>query len=139
MTEVWIHDYHLMLLPKMLRDRFPEISIGYFQHIPFPSFEVFRLLPWRIEILEGLLGADLIGFHTYDYERHFISSLRRLMGLDTYFNQVRYKKRVLKVDNFPMGIDYEKFSSRALEITGEDARKIKKIPSRDREAYPGQT
>ncbi|HYW97308.1 MAG TPA: bifunctional alpha,alpha-trehalose-phosphate synthase (UDP-forming)/trehalose-phosphatase [Bacteroidales bacterium] len=113
---VWIHDYHLMLLPKMLRERFPDLTIGYFQHIPFPSYEVFRLLPWRIEVLEGLLGADLIGFHTYDYERHFISSLRRLLGLDTYFNQITYQKRKLKVDNFPMGIDYEKFHNRSSEI-----------------------
>ncbi len=124
---VWIHDYHLMLLPKLLRNSFPELSIGYFQHIPFPSYEVFRLLPWRKEILEGLLGADLIGFHTYDYERHFISSLRRLMGLDTYFNQVRYEKRVLKVDNFPMGIDYEKFHSRACEIKDQIPEKLKKF------------
>jgi len=117
--KIWIHDYHLMLLPKMLRERFPDISIGFFQHIPFPSFEIFRLLPWRTEILEGLLGADLIGFHTYDYERHFMSSVRRLLGLDTYFNQIRYHKRVLKVDNFPMGIDYEKFNKKANEFLNE--------------------
>lgn len=113
---VWIHDYHLMLLPQMLRERFPTLSIGYFQHIPFPSFEVFRLLPQRIEILEGLLGADLIGFHTYDYERHFMSSVRRLIGLDTYLNQIRYDKRVLKVENFPMGIDFDKFHNLAKEL-----------------------
>ncbi len=113
---VWIHDYHLMLLPRMLRERFPTLSIGYFQHIPFPSFEVFRLLPQRIEILEGLLGADLIGFHTYDYERHFMSSVRRLIGLDTYLNQIRYDKRVLKVENFPMGIDFDKFHNTAREL-----------------------
>ncbi len=125
--KVWIHDYHLSLLPRMLREQFPDLSIGYFQHIPFPSYEVFRLLPRRNEILEGLLGADLIGFHTYDYERHFISSLRRLMGLETYFNQVRYKNRVLKVDNFPMGIDYEKFHSRAVELKDKIPEKLKKF------------
>ncbi len=114
--QIWIHDYHLMLLPSLLRERFPDLSIGYFQHIPFPSFEIFRLLPWRKQILEGLLGADLIGFHTYDYERHFISSIRRIMGLETYFNQIRYGKRVLKVENFPMGIDYEKFHGKAVEL-----------------------
>jgi trehalose 6-phosphate synthase/phosphatase len=112
---IWIHDFHLMLLPKMIREKFPDISIGFFLHIPFPSFDVFRLLPHRIEVLEGLLGADLIGFHTYDYERHFLSSIRRLMGLDTYFNQIRYEKRVLKVENFPMGIDFDKYNLRALE------------------------
>src|SRR5947208_15888376 len=63
---VWIHDYHLMLLPSLLKAHRPQLSIGFFLHIPFPSFEIFRLLPneWRREILEGLLGADLIGFHT---------------------------------------------------------------------------
>ncbi len=117
--KVWIHDYHLMLLPKMLRGKFPDLSIGYFQHIPFPSYEIFRLLPNRIELLEGLLGADLIGFHTYDYERHFLSSVRRLLGLETYFNQIRYDKRVLKVENFPMGIDYEKYNKKAIELQKE--------------------
>jgi len=58
---LWIHDYHLMLLPQLIREKLPNISIGYFQHIPFPSFEVFRLLPWRMELLEGILSADLIG------------------------------------------------------------------------------
>jgi len=122
---IWIHDFHLMLLPKMLRERFPEISIGFFFHIPFPSFEVFRLLPHRIEILEGLLGSDLIGFHTYDYERHFLSSVRRLLGLDTYFNQIRYDKRVLKVDNFPMGIDFDKYNNRATELLKETPEDLK--------------
>ena len=65
---LWIHDYHLMLLPKLVREKFPEIPIGFFLHIPFPSFEIFRMLPraWREGIIEGLLGASLIGFHTHD-------------------------------------------------------------------------
>jgi trehalose 6-phosphate synthase/phosphatase len=71
---VWIHDYQLLLVPELLRKKIPGISIGYFQHIPFPSYEVFRLLPWRKEILSGMLGADVIGFHTYDDVRHFISA-----------------------------------------------------------------
>ena len=124
---IWIHDYHLMLLPKMLREKFPDLSIGYFQHIPFPSFEIFRLLPYRMEILEGLLGADLIGFHTYDYERHFLSSVRRLTGLDTYLNQIRYEKRVLKVENFPMGIDYEKYHNRAMDLINNTPEKLKDL------------
>ncbi len=125
--KIWIHDFHLMLLPKMLREKHPELSIGYFQHIPFPSFEIFRLLPYRIEILEGLLGADLIGFHTYDSERHFLSSVRRFMGLDTYFNQIRYEKRVLKVENFPMGINYEKYHNRAMELLKETPDHLKEF------------
>ena len=71
-----------MLLPKMLRERLPGANIGFFLHIPFPSSEVFSILPWREEILEGLMGADLIGFHTPPYLRHFATSLRRVLGVD---------------------------------------------------------
>ncbi len=79
---VWIHDYQLMLLPFLIREGVPEASIGYFHHIPFPSFELFRLMPWRKELLTGLLGADLIGFHTYDYVKHFLTSVRRQYGFE---------------------------------------------------------
>ncbi|MBN1897785.1 MAG: bifunctional alpha,alpha-trehalose-phosphate synthase (UDP-forming)/trehalose-phosphatase [Spirochaetes bacterium] len=107
---IWIHDYHLMLLPHMLREKLPESQIGFYLHIPFPSFEIFRLLPWRKEILEGLLGSDLIGFHTYDYVRHFLSSVRRLLGCEHTLGQVSVENRLVKVDAFPMGIDYDRFS-----------------------------
>ncbi|MFP4060483.1 MAG: bifunctional alpha,alpha-trehalose-phosphate synthase (UDP-forming)/trehalose-phosphatase [Bacteroidales bacterium] len=112
---IWIHDYHLMLVPDMLRQLLPEASIGFFLHIPFPSFELFRILPWRLEILNGLLGADLIGFHTFDYERHFMSCLRRLMGLETNLNKVRIGEKTIKVDSFPLGIDYDRFHAAALK------------------------
>jgi trehalose 6-phosphate synthase/phosphatase len=108
--DIWIHDYQLMLLPRLIKDRFPNNRLGFFLHIPFPSFEVFRLLPWREEILEGLIGADLIGFHTYDYVRHFLSSVRRLLGLEHNLGSIRLKDRVIKTDVFPMGIDYEKYA-----------------------------
>ncbi len=110
---IWIHDYQLMLVPKMVRERRPNLSIGFFLHIPFPSYEIFRTLPWREEVLEGLLGSDLIGFHTYDYERHFLSSVRRLLGAEVSFNDIYVDNRIVKVDSFPMGIDYEKFSEAA--------------------------
>ena len=113
---LWIHDYHLMLLPSLIREKLPNISIGYFQHIPFPSFEVFRLLPWRMELLEGILGADLIGFHTYDYQRHFMSCVRRLLGNETFFNRIRLDERIVKTDAFPKGIDFEYFNSTAKEL-----------------------
>ena len=80
---IWIHDYHLMLLPKLIRDRMPDVQIGFFLHIPFPSSEIFRLIPWCKEIIEGLLGSDLIGFHTFDYVRHFSESVRRITGCRT--------------------------------------------------------
>lgn len=108
---IWIHDYQLMLLPAMIREKFPDTSIGFFLHIPFPSYELFRLLPWRDEILNGLLGADLIGFHTYDYVRHFLSSVRRLLGYEHHLGYLQIGGRQLKTDVFPMGIDYEHFHS----------------------------
>lgn len=110
---IWIHDYHLMLLPRLLRKSLPKATIGFFLHIPFPSLEVFRLLPWRKEILEGLLGADLIGFHTFDYARHFLSSLLRLHGLAHEMGQVTVENRLVQVDVFPMGIDVKRFQAEA--------------------------
>ena len=112
---VWIHDYQLLFLPSMIRKEKPNISIGFFLHIPFPSYEVFRMLPWRKQLLKGMLGADLIGFHTYDYERHFLSAVQRILGFDIEFNTVVNGKLNTTVDSFPMGIDYEKFSGAALE------------------------
>lgn len=110
---VWIHDFHLMLLPDMIKERMPRVSIGIFIHIPFPSFEIFRLLPWREELLQGMLGADLIGFHTYDYVRHFLSCVRRIFGHETVFNRIRIGERTLKVDAFPKGINAERFATKA--------------------------
>lgn len=107
---LWIHDYQLMLLPHLIRQNHPDVGIGFFLHIPFPSFELFRLLPWREEILTGILGADLIGFHTYDYARHFLSSVRRILGYEHDMNFIKYQGRTLKADVFPMGIDYDYFA-----------------------------
>ena len=111
---VWVHDYQLLLLPQLIKDQRPNTNIGFFLHIPFPSFEIFRTFPRRKEILRGMLGADLIGFHTYDYERHFLSSIKRIMRLDVNFNDISFDDRVIRVDSFPMGIDYDKFHNAAL-------------------------
>ena len=116
---LWVHDYQLMLVPQMVREKRPNLSIGFFLHIPFPSYEIFRTLPWREDILRGLLGADLIGFHTYDYERHFLSSVRRLLGLEVNFNEINLEDRMTKVDSFPMGIDYTKFHEAAKKNAGQ--------------------
>ena len=110
---VWVHDYQLMLLPKMIRDKRPDLSIGFFLHIPFPSFEIFRIFPRREELLKGILGADLVGFHTYNYERHFISSIKRILRKDVNFNRVSHESREVTVNTFPMGIDYDKFFNAA--------------------------
>lgn len=112
---VWIHDYQLMLLPSLVRQRFPEIPIGFFLHIPFPSYEVFRLLPraWRLEIIDGLLGASLIGFHTHDYVRAFLTSVVRTAGYEHQLGRLAVRDRMVKVDTFPMGIDFERFSQAA--------------------------
>ena len=110
---IWVHDYHLLLLPALLREELPDATIGFFLHIPFPSMEIFRNLPWREEILQGLLGADLIGFHTYDYTRHFLSSALRILGKEQVYGQVMSGSRMVRVDTFPMGIDAEKFASAA--------------------------
>ncbi|MBD3290887.1 bifunctional alpha,alpha-trehalose-phosphate synthase (UDP-forming)/trehalose-phosphatase [candidate division KSB1 bacterium] len=110
---IWVHDYQLMLLPALLREKLPNATIGFFLHIPFPSFEIFRTLPWRHHILNGMIGADLIGFHAYDYVRHFLSAARRLLGYEHTLGKITVGDRVVKADSFPMGIDYEKFAKAA--------------------------
>ncbi len=110
---IWVHDYQLLLVPQLIKEKKPATKIGLFLHIPYPSFEIFRTFPWREQLLHGMLGSDLIGFHTYDYERHFISSVKRILGLEVNFNEILYEDRIVKVDSFPMGIDYEKFNTAA--------------------------
>jgi trehalose 6-phosphate synthase/phosphatase len=127
---VWIQDYHLLLLPQMLREQFSRTRIGFFLHIPFPSFELLRLLPlrWRREILEGILGADLIGFHTYEYTQHFLQSVLRVLGLDHYMGQITLLTRIAKVGTYPMGIDFKKFqeasADQQTEVERQELRKI---------------
>ncbi|ORX62168.1 hypothetical protein DM01DRAFT_1403862 [Hesseltinella vesiculosa] len=108
---VWIQDYHLMLLPAMLRNKTKkDIKIGWFLHTPFPSSEIYRILPVRKEILLGVLESDLLGFHTYDYARHFLSSCTRILGLSTMPNGVEYEGRYVQVGTFPIGIDPHNFT-----------------------------
>jgi trehalose 6-phosphate synthase/phosphatase len=112
---LWVHDYQLMLVPGLVRERFPDMPIGFFLHIPFPSFEVFRLLPraWRVELVEGLLGASLVGFHTYDYTRDFLTSVLRTVGYEHQLGSLTLRERAVKVDTFPMGVDFERFARAA--------------------------
>jgi trehalose 6-phosphate synthase/phosphatase len=110
---IWIHDYQLLLLPELLRRRLPDARIGFFLHIPFPSEELFRTLPERDQILRGLLGADLVGFHTPSYLRHFAASLIQLLGLTVEIDRVQLSDREVRLSVFPMGIDAESFRKMA--------------------------
>lgn len=109
--EIWVHDYQLLLLPTLLRRALPAAAIGFFLHIPFPSFEIFRYLPtrWRGAILNGMLGADLIGFHTHDYVQHFLHSVFRTLGHEQHLGQITVGAELKRVESFPIGIDFERF------------------------------
>lgn len=130
---IWVHDYHLMLLPKMLRDGIKGIKIGYFHHVPFPSYELFRVLPERAELLRGLLGADLIGFHTSDYMRHFASTIYRVLKLEIRLDCVLLGLHKTYLDAFPMGINYKLYHDSALkpEII-ESVKELKNNYGKDR-------
>ncbi|MDO8494401.1 MAG: bifunctional alpha,alpha-trehalose-phosphate synthase (UDP-forming)/trehalose-phosphatase [Deltaproteobacteria bacterium] len=122
---VWVHDLQLMLLPQMLRKKKPDLRIGYFHHIPFPGYEIFRMLPkeWGRSILEGLLGADLIGFHTHDYAQYFLRSLLRILGISHEMGVITHGERLIECDAYPMGIDYQKFHQ-AVQTGASGEKKI---------------
>ncbi len=123
---IWVHDYQLMLVPGMLRQRLPDARIGFFLHIPFPSSEVFRVLPWREELLRGLIGADLIGFHTLAYVRHFAASLLRLLGLEVEVDRVLVDGREVRMTALPMGIDVAHFEELAADpAVQQEARELR--------------
>ncbi|KAL9669052.1 hypothetical protein QQ045_006593 [Rhodiola kirilowii] len=105
---VWIHDYHLMVLPTFLRRRFNRLRMGFFLHSPFPSSEIYRTLPVREEILKALLNSDIIGFHTFDYARHFLSCCSRMLGLEYQSKRgyigLEYYGRTVGIKIMPVGI-----------------------------------
>lgn len=110
---VWVHDYQLLLVPGMLRRLIPDARIGFFLHIPFPSEELFRTLPSRARLLEGMLGADLIGFHTPTYLRHFATSLTDILGHTVDIDRVQLPGREVRLGVFPMGVDAAFFADLA--------------------------
>ncbi len=110
---VWVHDYQLALVPALVRERCPEARIGYFLHVPFPSPEVLRILPWREEVLRGMLGADVIGFHTASYAFHYAYSCSQVLGLELAGDVLKDDGRPVRVAAFPIGIDAESFAARA--------------------------
>ncbi|HVC21354.1 MAG TPA: bifunctional alpha,alpha-trehalose-phosphate synthase (UDP-forming)/trehalose-phosphatase [Vicinamibacterales bacterium] len=114
-TMIWVHDYQLMLVPRLVRERLPDARIGFFLHIPFPSPDVFRILPWREDIMRGLLGADLIGFHTFSYQRHFADALLQLLGLECSVDRTVVDGREVRLGVFPMGVDVGAFERLAAD------------------------
>lgn len=131
---IWIHDYQLFLVPGLIREKIPNAKIGFFLHIPFPSFEIFRLLhrPWKEKIIRGLLGADLIGFHTHEYVQHFLKSVRMVMGYDHQYRVIAFENRLIKADLFPLGIDFSKFSASSHQPEVIEARNaiVKNFPEK---------
>jgi trehalose 6-phosphate synthase/phosphatase len=109
---IFIHDYQLLLLPRMVRKALPDAQIGFFLHIPFPAYEIFRMIPteWQKEILHGMLGANLVGFHTHEYTQYFLDGVQRILGTQNTLGVMQYGERLVKADTFPLGIDYESFA-----------------------------
>ncbi|MBV9948496.1 MAG: bifunctional alpha,alpha-trehalose-phosphate synthase (UDP-forming)/trehalose-phosphatase, partial [Myxococcales bacterium] len=110
---IWVHDYQLVLVPQMLRARLPSARIGFFLHIPFPASEVMRILPWRHQVLEGLLGADIVGFHTFSYQSHFSSSVLHILGYEAQGDSIFVDGREIRLGVFPMGVDARTFGELA--------------------------
>jgi len=119
---IWVHDYQLMLLPQLLREAVPDARIGFFLHIPFPSSPIFRLLPRREELLQGLLGADYLAFHTYSYLQHFRASTLRILGLDSRMDRLEVGGRSVRLDALPIGIAPGEFT----ELLARDSETIKR-------------
>jgi trehalose 6-phosphate synthase len=110
---VWVHDYHLQLVPMMLRALRPDVRIGFFLHIPFPPPELFAQIPWRREIIEGLLGADLVGFQAPGAAKNFAVLARQLSGATGSDHELRFDDRVVRVGAFPISIDTAEIVQRA--------------------------
>lgn len=123
---IWIHDFHLTLLPGFLREDRQNLSIGFFWHIPFPSSPVFRVLPWREEVLRGLLGSDLIGFQMNLHAENFIQSVKDVLKVpvDQKNLNIEYEGRTVRVGVFPVGIDYKKWNALASDPTNENKAQL---------------
>jgi trehalose 6-phosphate synthase/phosphatase len=107
---VWVHDYHLLLVPQLLRERVPHARVGLFLHVPFPPSDVFRVLPRRAEVLRGLLGADLLGFQTFADQRNFLASVLRVLGHEADYDRFEIDGREVRAGVFPIGVDFETFA-----------------------------
>lgn len=121
---IWVHDYHLMLVPKMIRDKIPDAKIGFFLHVAFPSSEVFRCLAVRKQLLEGILGSCLVGFQTKEYTRHFLQTCSRILYVEATTTGVQLEDRFVHVTSLPIGIDPTSLGLRRKESSVEDWIKI---------------
>ncbi|MDR6217743.1 bifunctional alpha,alpha-trehalose-phosphate synthase (UDP-forming)/trehalose-phosphatase [Deinococcus soli (ex Cha et al. 2016)] len=122
----WVHDYQLALVPGLIRRARPDARIGFFWHIPWPAQDVFRTLPWDRELLDGLLGADLIGMHTPAYTRHFLEACTRTLGAETDVGTVRIGARTVQVEARPIGIDMATFEALAADpVTVDRAQRLR--------------
>lgn len=123
---IWVQDYHLMLLPELLRDEIPNARIAHFWHIPWPAMEVLRIVPWARELIRGLLGCNLIGFHVEEYVENFLEGARVLLGAETSENAVHWQGRTVRVEAHPIGIDVAKFAEDgASEATRREAEALR--------------
>jgi trehalose 6-phosphate synthase len=120
---IWIQDYHQMLSPGLIRQERPEATIGHFWHIPWPAMEVFRILPWSRELLRGMLGCDLIGFHVEEYVDNFLESAETLLGAEVDGNVIRYDGRETRAEAHPIGIEVERFKEMAHDPSIEEEAK----------------
>ena len=112
---IWIHDYHLLLVPAMVRKKIPDAQIGFFLHVAFPSSEVFRCLAVRNELLEGVLGANLIGFQTQEYCNHFLQTCNRILLVEATPEGVQLEDRFVNIATFPTGVDLKSLNIRRQE------------------------
>lgn len=142
---IWVHDYQLMLLPQLIRERMPEVTIGFFLHIPFPGYEIYRQIPrqWGSEILRGILGADLVGFHTHEYTQYFTRTVLRELGYEQNLGEIMVDDRLVRAETFPMGIDYHRYHgaidtpevAREKELLHRSVGHVKLVLSLDRLDY----
>jgi trehalose 6-phosphate synthase/phosphatase len=131
-STIWVHDYHLMLVPELLRAKRPAGHIGFFLHIPFPNPETYRELPEAKKLLRGVLGADLVGFHTASYVDNFLETCQQLERYTVVRDQIILDGRAVRTTDFPMGIDYDKYA-RAIR-----SREVKQAIKRYKRKYRGK-
>jgi trehalose 6-phosphate synthase/phosphatase len=136
---IWVHDYYLMLLPQLIRMRLPNATVGFFLHCPFPSSEYFRAVPRRNQLLDGLLGSSKITFQNYSFARHFLSSCKRILGVESSTpDSVTVYGEVIKVDSLPIGIDISKIEYDAFNKTIDEKVKAIKELYQDKKIIVGR-